>query len=216
MPFPLIAAGAAALGAGFGFLGSKKQNAANKAEAQRNRDFQERMSSTAVQRSVADYMAAGLNPALAYDRSASSPGGGVAEITDGINQGASNAQQWKQQAEAMKLAKEAQAVKNETERTQQAANLAASGRDMAAAKLANEQANQTIQTLHYNLRLQPKLIDQIDINNRWNAAQALTTELGLAGATNSRNFEIMMGKGGPILNKAVLPALQALKLLRGK
>ena len=70
---------------GFGaildFTGGLIRNKAEKKEAQRNRAFQEEMSSTAYQRAMRDMRAAGLNPILAGKMGgASTPAGSKANI----------------------------------------------------------------------------------------------------------------------------------------
>ncbi len=82
----LISGAASLIGGASSARALREQNKAAAAQAQKQMDFQERMSSTAHQREVTDLRAAGLNPILSGTggSGASSPGGAMAPVVDEI------------------------------------------------------------------------------------------------------------------------------------
>jgi len=79
---------------GLGFLGQQSANMTNQQLAREQMAFQERMSGTSYQRAIADMMAAGLNPMLAYSQGgASTPSGQTAVMQNALGAGATSGMQ---------------------------------------------------------------------------------------------------------------------------
>lgn len=103
--------------AGITFAGGERSNKAMAEQASRQMDFQEAMSNTAYQRSMADMKKAGLNPILAAKLGgASTPPGAMANIQDTLGPAVTSAQQQQKTTADVNLTKAKEAV-TKTENT---------------------------------------------------------------------------------------------------
>ena len=119
------------------FLGQTSANQANLDEAERNRKFQESMSSTAHQREVKDLVAAGLNPILSAGGGASAPSGSMASVDNAVGPALTSAQQ------ALTLKREMEQTDSQIALNEAAgeAQRAAAARDQTTAKESQAKTN---------------------------------------------------------------------------
>lgn len=171
-------------------------------DARANRNFQERMSSTAHQREVRDLLAAGINPVLsARGSGASTPSGAQARVED-VGSSALAARQNRAQVQLLEASarREDASALLSTVQARDIENTAAAGRlrnITSLADIAGMDAQARAQTLPLALERARAEITQMASSARAATAAAMLDELAKEGAGNIADFERRIGEAGP-------------------
>lgn len=181
--------------------GAHKQNQAAQKEADKNRQFQADQSATAIQRQVADFRAAGLNPALAYGAGgASSATGSVAPVNNEIEQAVNGAKSWKISKDQLDMQKQQNEADLRIKNAQEAGIKAKNASDISSSLLMDQQRAATIQAITQgniaNPLLTRKLTSDAFMAEQTQQpmlaqlrAQAMMTQLGIPAAKNAASWE---------------------------
>ncbi len=190
---PLGSIAGSLIGGIFSGRGQDRANRENARQAQLNRDFQERMSSTAVQRRAKDMEAAGINRILAGKFDASTPSGNMATMGSVGGAAVSGAESG---ANTGKRVKETKKISAETKNVELQHDVQTSLID----KMAKEKA---------------LLLHQITTAEQQAISQTLQTELDIE--LKRLDTQIYKGMEGKVLRRAQLyqsPASTARQLIQ--
>ena len=171
---------------GLSYMGASSANAANAEEAQKNRDFQERMRSTQYQTAVEDLKKAGLNPMLAYQNGgAGNVSGAVsAPVQNALGQGVSSSLQARQNiAQVKNLDEQNQLIKDDAllKRQQALTEVNRSFRESQAASIDRERMDLDRYLGMSQARLQLSQARNYDTNSALAAQRTLLESYDLSG-----------------------------------
>lgn len=211
MPWPAVAAA-------IGLAGGIWANAANAREARRNRNFQERMSSTAHEREVADLRRAGINPMMRQMSGASTPSGDRAEMRDPTDGG-------RGVSSAVALKAQVRLLEAQTDREKASAMLlqqqrfdlvgepggGAGRRAISLADLADLDVTRAREMLPDVLEKAKAEVAMTASSAQAAKARAVLDEMAASGAANLAAFEDRIGEKGPW----VRALFEVIRVLRG-